>query len=176
MGDITNFLELAKKRYSVRKYSPKPVEEDKLAYILECGRMAPSAANYQPWRIFVIRDRQLQARIHATYDRQWFRMAPVILVFCGDHRQGWKRSDGKDYTDIDVSILVDHVTLAAAEQGLGTCWICNFDAIRCREILDLPSHLEPIAYLPLGYPADEPEDISRHLNRKKRDEIIQEYL
>ncbi|MFH1159790.1 MAG: nitroreductase family protein [bacterium] len=172
---MKNFLELAKKRYSVRNYSDKPVEEEKLNYILECGRVAPSAANYQPWRILVIRDASLRERIYTTYNRDWFRRAPVILVFCGDHQQGWKRSDGKDHTDIDVSIIVDHITLAAAEQDLGTCWICNFNAVKCREILDLPPHVEPIAYLPVGYPAKEPDDPSRHLARKKLEEIIQVY-
>lgn len=167
------FLELAKKRYSVRNYSEKPVEQDKLNYILECGRIAPSAANYQPWQIFVIRDAGMREKLTATYGREWFKQAPVMLVFCGDHSVGWKRSDGKDHTDIDVSIITDHITLAAAEQGLGTCWICNFDAAGCSGILNLPPHLEPIAYLSLGYPGKEPEDPSRHLNRKELNEIVQ---
>ncbi|MFH1295821.1 MAG: nitroreductase family protein [Bacteroidota bacterium] len=166
------FLELAKKRYSVRSYLNKPVEEEKLSYILECGRVAPSAANYQPWQIFVIRGGGLRAKLDSTYSREWFARAPVVLVFCGDHSIGWKRSDGKDHTDIDVSIIIDHITLAAAEQGLGTCWICNFDASTCSKILNLPSHLEPIAYLSLGYPAKEPDDSTRHLNRKPLHEIV----
>ncbi|NQV02358.1 MAG: nitroreductase family protein [Bacteroidia bacterium] len=168
------FLELAKKRYSVRNYSDRPIEEEKLNYILECGRVAPSAANYQPWQIFVIRGAGLRTKLGSTYNRDWLTQAPVILVFCGDHSIGWKRSDGKDHTDIDVSIIIDHITLAAAEQDLGTCWICNFDAATCSEMLNLPSNLEPIAYLSLGYPAQEPDDPSRHLNRKPFEEIIHE--
>ncbi|MFC2101438.1 nitroreductase family protein [Bacteroidota bacterium] len=167
-----NFLELAKKRYSVRSYSEKPVEVKKLNYILECGRIAPSAANYQPWQIFVVRDESMRAKLSTTYGREWFKQAPIVLVFCGDHSNGWKRNDGKDHTDIDVSIIIDHITLAAAEQDLGTCWICNFDAKKCAEILSLPSNMEPIAYLSLGYPAKEPEDPSRHLNRKTMEEIV----
>ncbi|MBL7111372.1 MAG: nitroreductase family protein [Bacteroidales bacterium] len=166
------FLELAKKRYSVRSYLDKPVEEEKLKYILECGRIAPSAANYQPWQIFVVRDAGLRKKLASTYSRDWFTQAPLILVFCGDHSIGWKRSDGKDHTDIDVSIIIDHITLAAAEQDLGTCWICNFDVLACSGILDLPPNLEPIAYLSLGYPAKEPEDLTRHLNRKPLHEIV----
>jgi len=167
------FFELAKKRYSVRAYSDRPVEEKTLNYILECGRLAPSAANYQPWQIYVIRDGEIRTRLNPTYKREWFATAPVILVFCGDHSTGWKRNDGKDHTDIDVSIIIDHITLAAAEQGLGTCWICNFDASECSRIMDLPDSIEPVAYLSLGYPAKEPEDFTRHLNRKPINEIVQ---
>ena len=169
---MNSFLELAKKRYSVRNYLDKPVEEEKLNYILECGRIAPSAANYQPWKIFVIRKPEMRKEIATTYGRDWLIQAPVILVFCGDHSQGWKRSDGKDHTDIDVSIIVDHITLAAADQDLDTCWICNFDAKRCSEILHLPEHLEPIAYLSLGYRGKDPVDPTRHLTRKPLQDIV----
>ncbi len=166
------FLELAKSRYSLRKYQPRPVEEEKLNYILECGRVAPSAANFQPWEIFVVREEEMRSLISTTYSRKWLKEAPVILVFCGDHQAGWKRPDGKDHTDIDVAIIVDHMTLAAAEQGLGTCWICHFDARKCSEILQLPEHLEPIVLLPLGYPGDTPEYHADHLKRKALPEIV----
>ena len=169
---MNNFLDLAKKRYSVRNYQDKPVEDEKLQYILECGRVAPSAANYQPWQIVVIREAEMRKKLAVTYGRPWFLHAPVVLVICGDHNIAWKRADGKDHTDIDASIIVDHMTLAAAEQGLGTCWICDFDALKCAEILQLPSNIEPIAYLPVGYPGKEPDDRNRHLVRKTLDEFI----
>lgn len=166
------FLELAKSRYSVRNYKPDPVEKEKLDYVLECGRIAPSAANYQPWRILVVREPGIKKKIEGTYNREWLKQAPVILVFLGDHRQGWKRNDGKDHTDIDVAIIADHITLAAAEQGLGTCWICNFDASLCTSVLNLPGHLEPVAYLSLGYPAESTDQNARHLKRKTTEEIV----
>ncbi len=169
---MENFYELAKSRYSVRCYLDKQVEEEKLNYILECGRVAPSAANYQPWHVVVIRDHEMRKKLSGTYNRAWFLQAPVILVLCGDHTQGWKRADGKDHTDVDISIIADHITLAAAEQGLGTCWICNFDAKKCSEILQLPAHIEPITYLPLGYPDNVPDNTARHLVRKSTDQII----
>jgi nitroreductase len=169
---MEQFIELVKKRYSVRSYLDRPVEEEKLDYILECGRLAPSAANLQPWLIYVVKDRDLRMKLDGTYGRDWIRQAPVLLVFCGDHAKAWKRPDGKDHTDIDVSILINHITLAAAEQDLGTCWICHFDAVKCRDILKLPEHIEPIAYLPLGYPANILDDRSRHLVRKTMTEII----
>lgn len=168
------FLELAKARYSVRSYLPKPVEQEKLDYILECGRIAPSAANYQPWKIYVVRQDDMKKKICETYTRSWFAEAPVILVFCGDHSKGWKRPDGKDHTDIDIAIIVDHVTLAATEQDLGTCWICHFDTKKCAEIMQLPEHIEPMVLLPVGYPGNIPDDRSRHLVRKGLGEIVEE--
>ncbi len=169
---MDKFYELAKARYSVRNYMDIPVEEEKLRYILECGRVAPSAANFQPWHVIVIRDFETRKKLGETYNRQWFIQASVILVICGDHQTGWKRADGKDHTDIDIAIIIDHLTLAAAEQGLGTCWICNFDALRCAEIMALPPNIEPIAYLPLGYPGKEPDDRNRHLIRKNINEFV----
>jgi nitroreductase len=169
---MQTFLELATSRYSVRNYLSKPVEEEKLNYLLECGRVAPSAANYQPWLIHVVRDLLVKKKLEETYNREWLKQAPVILVFTGDHKKGWKRSDGKDHTDIDIAIMADHITLAAAEQGLGTCWICNFDSAKCCQIMNLPDHLEPIAYLSLGYPAGSTDQTSRHLKRKPFEEII----
>lgn len=169
---MNTFYDLAKKRYSVRKYLNRPVEEEKLNYILETGRIAPSAANLQPWHIVVVQDKETIKMLGEAYPRSWFLQSPVVLIFCGDHHAAWKRADGKDHTDIDIAILVDHITLAAAEQDLGTCWICNFDMVRCREILDLPGNIEPIVLLPLGYPDEQGADHSRHLARKKTDEII----
>jgi len=169
---MESFLELVKKRYSVRDFLPEHVEEQKLQYILECGRLAPSAANYQPWHVIVVRDPEIKNKIVSTYNHIWFAKAPVVLVICGNHQKAWKRADGKDHTDVDVSIIIDHMTLAAAEQDLGTCWVCNFDAASCKAALNLPEHIEPIAYLPLGYPAVSTDDNYRHPKRKSINEIV----
>jgi nitroreductase len=165
------FLELVKKRASIRGYQNTPVENEKLEYILEAGRLAPSAANLQPWRFIVIRDQQLKEELYRVYRREWFMQAPVIIVLCGDHSESWKRADGKDHCDIDVAIATDHMTLAAAEKDLGTCWVCNFDARLCSGILQLPENLEPIVLLSVGYPATE-LDLSRHVKRKDITEIL----
>lgn len=166
------FLELAKKRYSVRNYLDKPVEKEKLMYVLEAGRVAPSAANFQPWHFIVFTGGEKKKRICTTYNRPWFVHAPVIILICGDHDTSWKRSDGKDHCDIDISIVADHMTLAAAEIGLGTCWVCNFDAKKTSEILCLPDHIEPIVFLSLGYPGDAEDKGSRHKIRKKMDDLL----
>ena len=164
-----DFFDVIKERYSVRAYDSRPVEEEKLIQILEAGRLAPSAVNYQPRRFVVITDPKLKEAISQLYPREWFRQAPVIIAVLGDHSASWKRKDGKDHCDIDVAIAVDHMTLAAAALGLGTCWVCAFDAALCAEVLKLPEHLEVIVLLPLGYPAAAERPARR---RFELDEIV----
>ncbi len=148
------FLDLANKRYSVRNYSDRPVEKEKINTVLEAARLAPSAVNYQPRHFVVATDEKLRSELAQAYAREWFRKAPVIIVALGDHNKAWRRRDGKSHCNIDVAIAVDHLTLAAASLGLGTCWVCAFDAQKVHSSLGLPSHLEAVALIPLGYPAD----------------------
>ena len=151
------FSELVTKRYSVRAYKPDPVEEEKLEQVLEAVRMAPTAANRQPFQIILIHTAGREAELSRIYGRDWFTQAPLVICACGIPSQGWTRSgDGKSYTDVDVAIVVDHLTLAAADVGLGTCWIAAFDPVAAREVLGLPDDVEPIAFTPLGYAADQP--------------------
>jgi len=163
------FNELASKRYSVRKYQDKAVEREKILQILEAARIAPSATNAQPWHFIVLTEEEIKSKIAQVYPRDWFAKAPVIIVACGDHSKSWKRKDGKDHCDIDLAIAVDHITLAAADLCLGTCWVCAFDAKLCHEILELPENLEPIALIPLGYPQDASIPPK---NRKSLEEIV----
>ncbi|MDP2424259.1 MAG: nitroreductase family protein [Bacteroidales bacterium] len=160
------FLELAKKRYSTRKYSTQPVEKEKIDYILEAGRIAPSAANYQPWHFVVVQSQPIREQMWEVYRRPWFKDAPVYLILCADHRVSWKRSDGKDHADVDVAIAADHITLAAADVDLGTCWICNFDTAKCSQVLSLPDHIEPVVILSVGYPLDD-VNTERHTSQRK---------
>jgi nitroreductase len=167
-----NFLDLAKTRYSVRNYKPDEVKEEDLLYILEAGRVAPSAVNYQPWKFLVIRERKNLEGLYPLYTREWFRQAPMVIILLADHQHSWKRADGKDHADIDVAIAADHMTLAAAYCGLGTCWVCNFDKEKTVKHFNLPSHLEPVVFLPVGYP-ETSADISRHtVKRKSLKEIV----
>jgi nitroreductase len=169
---VNTFLEIAAKRYSVRDFLDKPVEEEKLKSVLEAGRIAPSAANYQPWHFIVIRDRETITKVGEAYPRKWFVEAPVVIIVCGDHDKSWKRGDGKDFADVDIAITVDHMTLAAAESGLGTCWVCNFDEKKVSRIFNLPAAIEPIVLLPLGYPGESTDPSSRHNVRKDLDSIV----
>jgi nitroreductase len=165
-----DFEQLASARYSLRNYSGKQVEEEKLIKILEAARIAPSAVNYQPIKIYAIQSEKMLAAIKECYHRNWINAAPVVLVVTGLHDIAWKRgSDGKDHTDIDAAIAIDHITLQASDLGLGTCWVCNFDAVKCREVLNLDQQEEPIALIPLGYP--ESDSVPVH-KRKSLDELV----
>ncbi len=167
-----NFLEIAKNRYSSRSYLEKEIEEEKLLYVLAAARVAPSAVNKQPWHFVVIREEKQLEKIKACYARDWINSAPAIIVAIVDHQKSWIRRDGKDHADIDISIAVDHMTLAATEQGLATCWVCNFQREEVAKLLDLPENLEPAVVLPIGYPTDSPKP-ERHDNlRKGLDEIV----
>lgn len=157
-----NFLELAKKRYSVRNYTAQDVENDKLNYVLECARLAPSAVNFQPWKFIVVRSEAHKQNLQKCYPRKWFAEAPLYLIVCTDHSLSWKRaSDNKDHGDIDAAIAIEHICLAASEQGLGICWVCNFDVEMCKNVFTLPSFLEPVALLPIGYPVEKDHPSSR---------------
>lgn len=150
-----DFIELATYRSSIRNFSPQPVEKEKLIHILEAARIAPSAANFQPWQFIVISEPVLLQLVKELYPREWLMTAPVIIAALGDHNKGWHRGkDNKDFTEIDVAIAIDHLTLAAADSGLGTCWVCNFDAEKFRDLFNLPDDIEPIALIPIGYPGN----------------------
>lgn len=162
------FSELVTKRYSVRAYKLDPVEDEKLQQVLQAVRLAPTADNRQPFQIIVIHTAGRQAELNRIYGRDWFVQAPLVICACGIPARGWVRKDGKSYTDVDVAIVVDHLTLAAASVGLGTCWIGAFDPAAAREALGLPDDVEPIAFTPLGYPADRP----RPKKRKPLSELV----
>lgn len=151
------FSELIRKRYSVRAYKPDPVEEDKLQQILETVRLAPTASNRQPFQFIIIHTAGREAELRRIYNRNWFVQAPLVICACGIPAQNWVRSDGKNYNDVDVAIAMDHLILAATDVGLGTCWVAEFKPAAAREVLGLPDGVEPIAFTPLGYPANHPQ-------------------
>ncbi|NMB42284.1 MAG: nitroreductase [Firmicutes bacterium] len=167
-----SFLELAKRRYSTRSFKNKPVEEEKLRKILEAARVAPSAVNYQPLHFIVLQNKNMREKIATTYAGKWILEAPAVIVVCGNHSKSWRRADGKDHCDIDAAIAIDHMTLQAAELGLGSCWVCAFNSMQCHRLLELPSHIETIALLPIGYPADTADPDRHETKRKKTNEIV----
>ena len=168
-----HFIRLAKARYSCRSFDTRPVEQEKLDLILEAGRVAPSAVNFQPWHFFVIREKEELERFYPVYHREWFRTATCVIVICADHSQSWKRkADGKDHADVDAAITTDHMTLQATELGLASCWICNFYVDKTREVLKLPDHMEPVVILPLGYPQDRTDPERHKVKRKPLSEIV----
>ncbi len=164
------FLELAKRRYSVRSYKPTPVEDEKLEKVLEAARIAPSACNLQPFQLIVIHTKGREEELRRIKSPSWFVEAPIVIGICGIPSQSWVRRDGKNYYEIDATIAMDHLILAATDLGLGTCWVGAFNAEEARRILRLPDDVEPIAFTPLGYPDDQPSN--RHDIRKSMDELV----
>ena len=150
-----DFHELICKRYSVRAYRSDPVEEEKLARILEAARLAPTAANRQPFRVIVITTKGREAELRRVYGREWFTQAPLIIAVCTVPGESWVRQcDGWNAAEVDATIAMTHIILAAAEEGLGTCWIAAFDPRAACEVLRLPPEFVPSAFTPLGYAAD----------------------
>jgi len=162
------FSELIQKRYSVRSYKPDPVEDAKLQQVLEAARLAPTAANRQPFQLIVFHTAGRQVELKRMYGEDWFVQPPLIIGICAVPARAWTRRDGKNYADVDVTIAMDHLILAAADLGLGTCWIGAFDPAAAREVLGLPDDVEPVAFTPLGYPADQP----RTKKRKPLSELV----
>ena len=150
------FSELIQKRYSVRAYRSTPVEEEKLLEVLEAARLAPTAANRQSFQIIVLNTEGREEELNRIYKAKWFTQAPLIIAAVGVPAGNWIRKDGKNYNDLDVGIVMDHLVLAAANAGLGTCWIGAFDPDAAREVLGLPDDVESIVFTPLGYLADKP--------------------
>ena len=163
-----DFMELVKHRYSVRAYKADPVTDDKLHAVLEAARLAPTAANRQPFQLIVIHTKGREAELKSIYSPRWFTEAPLVICACSAPSESWSRMDSKDYSEVDVSIAMDHLILAAANLGLGTCWIGAFNPAAARKVLGLPPDIEPIAFTPLGYPADHPG----HKSRKSLEEIV----
>ena len=155
-----NFLDNAKKRYSVRSYKSQKVEQEKLDLILEAARVAPTAANLQPVRLIVVQEKEGLAKIEKAAN---IYNAPLAEIVCADHSTAWTRPfDKKQTGDIDASILTDHMMLQASELGLGTVWVCYFKPDILSQEFNLPENLEPVNILVIGYADEEPADPDRH--------------
>lgn len=160
-----SFLELAKKRYSVRQYTEQKVEEEKINKILEAGRVAPSGHNNQPIKLIVIRQKPGFDKLKKAANTYG---APLAIIVCADRNAAWVRPyDSKNITDIDASIVTDHMMLQATELGLGTVWICYFDPKVMKQEFNLPDNLEPINILAVGYAAGNASSPERHDKTRK---------
>ncbi|HKM94648.1 MAG TPA: nitroreductase family protein [Prolixibacteraceae bacterium] len=166
-----NFNTLANKRFSVRNYTSEKVTDEQIEALLDTARKAPSAVNFQPYKVYAVRTAEKLDAVKKCYHRSWLNVVPVILVVVGNTDMAWKRAfDMKNYTDIDSAIFIDHINLQAADMGLGTCCVCNFDVDSLSEILGLLPTQEPIAMITLGYP----EDIEVPAKKRKGlDELVE---
>ena len=166
-----DFLELAKQRFSCRSFEAKEVEKEKIKLILEAGRVAPTAVNYQPQRILVLTEKEELEKLSECTRYGW--NAPVIMIVCYDKNISWKRKyDGKDEGEIDASIVTTHMMLEAQYLGLGTTWIGYFEPVKVREIYKIPDNLEIVAILPIGYPSKEAEPSGMHYERNSLDKMV----
>jgi nitroreductase len=150
-----DFLDVIQKRYSCRKYKSDSLPKELIEKVMDIARKAPSAHNKQPWKFIAVIDSAIRQKLGEAYNKDWFIQAPAIIVACGVVEQGWKRKwDSVDYTEVDVAIAFDHLTLAATNEGLGTCWIGAFQEDVVRRVLHIPDGVKIIAMTPLGYPND----------------------
>lgn len=158
------FMELIKTRHSVRDYKSDPVPDELVQQILEAGRLAPTGANRQPQRLIVIREKSGLDKLKKAANAY---NAPLVIIVCADDEKVWKRSyDGKMITDIDTSIVTDHMMLQATELGLGTIWICHFKPDVVKTEFNLPDHIEPINILGIGFINEEVDKIRPRTTRK----------
>ena len=165
------FLQLSEARYSLRKFSDRPVEAEKLAAILEAGRNAPTAHNLQPQRIFVLRSPEALEKADACTAAHFH--PPVILVVAYDPEAAWKReTDGKNHGEIDASITATQMMLEAADLGLGTTYVGMFEPEKLLAAFPEMAGLCPIAMLPLGYPAEGTHPSRLHADRKPLEELV----
>lgn len=155
-----SFLEIAKSRHSVRNYMDKKVEQEKLDKILSAAHVAPTAANLQPVRLIVVQEAEGLSKIEKAAN---IYHAPLAIIVCADHTKAWTRPfDKKKTTDIDASILTDHMMMEATELGLGSVWVCYFKPDIIKNEFCLPENLEPINILAVGYSNEEAADPERH--------------
>lgn len=167
-----NFLELAQTRRSLRTYLDTPVEREKLEYVLEAARLAPSWKNLQCWRFIVVEDAAGKAALadsmgETNPGRKALTGAPIVIVLCAVPKESevW---EGKDFMMLDAGLAMEHLLLAATEQGLGTCWQGLFTEQKVREALNVPDDVRVLAMTPLGYAAEE----RRPRPRKTMTEIV----
>jgi len=166
-----NVIDAIKKRNSVRNFVDKPIEEKKLRDVLEAGRVAPSAKNRQEWRFIVVKDREVRRKIvEAAKGQSFVGEAPIIIVACAID-DGYVMTCGQLSYPIDVAIALDHISLAAVELGLGTCWIGAFYEDKIKEILGIPNGVRVVDLMPIGYPAIQ---TVKEKNRLPYNEIVKD--
>ncbi len=144
------YMDLVRKRRSIRRYKPDPVLEQHLKAILEAARLAPSSGNRQCWQYVIVTDKNIINKLSEA-GRKWISGAPVVIVACADPEASSHKA-GLDYFLVDVGISFEHLILAATDLGLGTCWIGGFDEKIAKEALGVPDGIRVVAYTPLGYP------------------------
>ena len=171
------FLDLANERYSVRKYAQKPVEEDKLQAVLEAGRIAPTACNYQPQKVYVLRSEEALAKFDKICRFRF--QAPMVILVCVDVNVAASSTntkglmeDGYSTGEMDASIVATMMMMEAADLGLGTVWVRGFNGPIVAQEFDLQENIRPVCAFPLGYPAEDSKPAPMHTMRKALGETV----
>ena len=166
------FLELAKKRFSVRKFTDQPVEKEKLDKVLEAGNIAPTAKNLQPQRIYVLQSEEALKKAYALTPCCYG--AKTVLLFTYDIDEEWTNplEDMIHSGDQDVSIVATHIMLEAEEQGLGTCWVNYFPNTKAAEVFGLPESEVVVLMMPIGYAAADAAPTANHTEKKPIEKTV----
>jgi len=168
---MTDFLTLAKERYSVRKFADQPVTQEDINRILHAGQLAPTGCNNQPQHVFVIQSEEAIAKMRKCTKCHFD--APLGMLVCYDMNQSWKRRyDGADSGWVDASIVTTHMMLEAHAIGVGSCWVMYFDPDALKAEFELPDHLVPVALLVMGYPAEDAQVNPLHEQTKPIEELV----
>lgn len=167
---MQDFLQLACERYSVRKYSDKPIEDDKLEQILKAGQVGPTANNFQPQRIFVIKSDEALEKVR-SFTPYCFN-APLVLMICYDKNVSWNAIDGHDSGIDDATIAITQMMLEAWDLGIGSVWVRGYDKRELDKLFDLPDNLVSVALLPIGYPSPESKPSPLHSRNIDMDDLV----
>jgi nitroreductase len=170
MKKFNSLMDIIEARKSIRSYKIQDIEEDKLNYILDAFRKAPSAKNLQPWKLIIVKSKKIIKDLAAACNNQTFlEEAPILIAACAKEDEAYGVMGGyMNSYPVDIALALEHLILAAAEQGLGTCWIGAFKEQSVKDILGIPKEVRVVALTPVGYPAREASD----RGRKPLSEII----
>ena len=160
-------FEAIRTRRSIRKYTDKKIEKEKLDKILEAGRLSLSANNQQPYCFVVVNDTNKIEQISSACNQDW--QSPTMIITCASPREAWIRDDGEEIWKVDVAIALNNIVLSAWEEGLGTCWIAAFREDELKKVLGIPKEVRVISLATLGYPAVEKGPVTR---RKSINELV----
>ena len=163
-------IEVMRERYSERRFSPRPVEEEKLMQILEAGNLAPTAENKQPQRILVLRGREVLEKVDLCTRCRFG--APVVLVLAYDMSEAARNPDVADFGPVDLAIVGDHMSLAAAELGIHSCWVGLVDPSEVRRQFAVPPTYRVVALMPFGYPSEKSRPSRLHRRRKELGQTV----
>ena len=170
-----DFLQLAADRYSVRSFSDRSIEPEKMEKILKAGQLAPTAVNFQPQKIYILKSKEALDTIRSL--TRFAYNAPVVLLFCADISKAWKSPAEHGYNtgEMDVSIVCTHMMLEAWELGIGSVWVRGFDARQVAKAFHLPEQIKPICLLPIGYPSKDSVPYAEWHNRfRPLSEMVEE--